>query len=146
MKAYANFVVKEFNLCLGYRGQASKVYSRNYRWETTDVMLQLGAKPKIEHRTRHAEGDWTVTMVDTGQTRMTGGRLGRVIPDLEDDSFRLTFGDRFRGGDSYASSRFHPKQGKLHTVNSVQPTGRPGADRTLKVFGGKCSAGTEKLL
>src|SRR5450432_2858017 len=87
MKNYAHYGHKEFILCLGYKGEAIKEYFRNYHWNTSDVTLSLGAKPKIKYHNQHDEEDWTVTMVDTGQNTMTGGRLKRVLPYIKDETF-----------------------------------------------------------
>ena len=73
MKTYAHYGHKEFILCLGYKGEAIKDYFRNYHWNTSDVTLGLGAKPQIKYHSQHAEEDWVVTMIDTGQNTMTGG-------------------------------------------------------------------------
>src|ERR1700744_2666761 len=68
MKYYAHFGHKEFILCLGYKGDIIKDYFRNYQWNTSDVTLKLGARPQIKYHNQHAEEDWSVTLVDTGQT------------------------------------------------------------------------------
>ena len=78
MKTYAHFGHKEFVLCLGYKGETIKEYFRNYHWNTSDVTLKLAATNQVS--SQHSEEDWTVTMIDTGQTTMTGGRLKRVLP------------------------------------------------------------------
>src|SRR5690242_11175075 len=83
MKTYAHYGHKEFILCLGYKGEAIKDYFRNYHWNTSDVTLSLGAKPKIKYHTKHSEKDWTVQLVDTGLNTMPGGRLRRVLPYLK---------------------------------------------------------------
>ena len=141
MKTYAHYGHKEFILCLGYKGEAIKEYFRNYHWNTSDVTLSLGAKPKIKYHTQHSEEDWTVTMIDTGQNTMTGGRLKRVLPYIKDDTFLLTYGDGVTDSDINASIAFHKKQKKILTVTAVQPPGRFG---DLEITNGAVTAFKEK--
>jgi glucose-1-phosphate cytidylyltransferase len=141
MKTYAHHGHKEFILCLGYKGEAIKDYFRNYHWNTSDVTLSLGAKPKIKYHTQHSEEDWTVTMIDTGQNTMTGGRLKRVLPYIKDDTFLLTYGDGVTDSDINASIAFHKKQKKILTITAVQPPGRFG---DLEITNGTVTAFKEK--
>lgn len=141
MKTYAHHGHKDFVLCLGYKGEAIKDYFRNYQWNTSDVTLRLGAKPQIKYHTQHSEEDWTVTMIDTGQNTMTGGRIKRVLPYIKDDTFLLTYGDGVTDSDINASIKFHRKQGKLLTMTAVQPPGRFG---DLEIKDGKVTAFKEK--
>ena len=141
MKSYAHYGHKEFILCLGYKGEAIKDYFRNYHWNTSDVTLSLGAKPQIKYHTQHSEEDWTVTMIDTGQNTMTGGRLQRVLPYLKDDTFLLTYGDGVTDSDINASIRFHQQQKKILTITAVQPPGRFG---DLEITNGAVTAFQEK--
>ncbi len=101
-------------------------YFRNYHWNTRYVTLSLGARPKIKYHNQHDEEDWVVTMVDTGQNTMTGGRLKRVLPHIEDETFLLTYGDGVTDSDINASIAFHKKQKKILTMTAVQPAGRFG--------------------
>jgi glucose-1-phosphate cytidylyltransferase len=141
MKTYAHYGHKEFILCLGYKGEAIKDYFRNYHWNTSDVTLKLGAKPQIKYHSKHSEEDWTVTMIDTGQNTMTGGRLKRVLPYVKDETFLLTYGDGVTDSDINASIKFHKKQGKILTMTAVQPPGRFG---DLEIADGKVTAFKEK--
>jgi glucose-1-phosphate cytidylyltransferase len=141
MKTYAHYGHKEFILCLGYKGEAIKDYFRNYHWNTSDVTLRLGAKPQIKYHTQHSEEDWTVTMIDTGQNTMTGGRIKRALAYVKDDTFLLTYGDGVTDSDINASIKFHEKQGKLLTMTAVQPPGRFG---DLEITDGKVTAFKEK--
>lgn len=141
MKTYAHYGHKEFILCLGYKGEAIKEYFRNYHWNTSDVTLTLGAKPKIQYHSQHDEEDWTVTMIDTGQGTMTGGRLKRVLPHIKDQTFLLTYGDGLTDSDINASIRFHQQQEKILTMTAVQPPGRFG---DLEIRDGKVTAFKEK--
>src|SRR5213596_2805100 len=110
MKTYAHFGHKDFILCLGYKGEIIKEYFRNYHWNTSDVTLRLGAKPQIKYHNQHDEEDWSVTLVDTGQATMTGGRLKRALKFIEEDSFLLTYGDGVTNSDINASIAFHRAQ------------------------------------
>src|SRR5947209_13062226 len=126
MKIYAHFGHKEFILCLGYKGEVIKDYFRNYHWNTSDVTLSLGAHPQIKYHNQHDEEDWTVTLVDTGQATMTGGRLKRVLPFIGEDNFLLTYGDGVTNSNINASIALHQQSKKVVTITAVQPTGRFG--------------------
>lgn len=127
MKTYAHHGHKDFILCLGYKGEMVKDYFRNYHWNTSDVTLRLGARPQINYHSGHAEEDWTVTMVDTGQETQTGGRLRRVLKFLDEEDFLLTYGDGLINSDITASIRFHRQHGGMATLTAVRPVGRFGA-------------------
>jgi glucose-1-phosphate cytidylyltransferase len=141
MKTYAHFGHKDFILCLGYKGDVIKEYFRNYHWNTSDVTLRLGARPHIKYHNQHDEEDWSVTLVDTGQATMTGGRLKRVLRFIEDDTFLLTYGDGVISSDINASIEFHKAHGKTVTITAVQPAGRFG---DLELDGPKVVAFREK--
>jgi glucose-1-phosphate cytidylyltransferase len=126
MKYYAAFGHKEFILCLGYKGEVIKDYFRNYNWNTSDVTLKLGRNPEIRYHSSHDEEDWTVTMIDTGQDTMTGGRIKRALTHIQDDTFLLTYGDGVTNSDINQSIEFHKEHGKLATVTAVKPSGRFG--------------------
>lgn len=141
MKTYAHYGHREFILCLGYKGEAIKDYFRNYHWNTSDVTLTLGAKPRIKYHNKHDEEDWVVTMIDTGQNTMTGGRLNRILPFIKDDTFLLTYGDGVSNSDINASIALHKKEKRILTVTAVQPAGRFG---DLEITDGKVTAFNEK--
>ncbi len=126
MKIYAHHGFREFILCLGHKGEYIKEYFRNYQWNTSDVTLKLGARPQIKYHNQHSEEDWTVTLVDTGQGTQTGGRLRRVLPHIESDTFLLTYGDGVTDSNIPESVDFHVKSGATMTVTAVQPPGRFG--------------------
>jgi glucose-1-phosphate cytidylyltransferase len=126
MKLYAHYGHKEFVLCLGYKGDVIKEYFRNYHWNTSDVTLRLGARPQIKYHNQHDEEDWVVTLVDTGLATMTGGRLKRVLPFIEEENFLLTYGDGVTNSDINASIAFHQQHKKTVTMTAVQPPGRFG--------------------
>ena len=141
MKTYAHYGHKDFILCLGYKGEVIKEYFRNYHWNTSDVTLRLGAKPQIKYHSQHDEADWCVTLVDTGQATMTGGRLKRVLHFIEEENFLATYGDGLIDSDINASIRFHEAQKKTVTITAVRPAGRFG---DLEITGDTVTAFKEK--
>jgi glucose-1-phosphate cytidylyltransferase len=141
MKLYAHHGHKDFILCLGYKGEVIKDYFRNYHWNTSDVTLRLGARPQIKYHNQHDEEDWSVTLIDTGQATMTGGRLKRVLPYIEEDTFLLTYGDGVTNSDIGASIAFHQQQKKIITITAVQPAARFG---DLEITGATVTAFKEK--
>ena len=126
MKIYAAHGHREFILCLGYKGEVIKDYFLNYQASVSDVTLRLGRSPSVEYHTSHDEEDWTVTMVDTGQKTMTGGRLQRALPFLRDEPFLLTYGDGVCTADINACVRFHREHGGIATLTAVTPLNRFG--------------------
>jgi glucose-1-phosphate cytidylyltransferase len=126
MKTYAYHGFKDFVLCLGYKGETIKEYFRNYLWNTSDVSLKLGAQPQIKYLNQHPEEDWTVTLVDTGQVTQTGGRLKRVLPYIDSDTFLLTYGDGVTDSNIRESVTAHQDNGAILTLTAVQPPGRFG--------------------
>jgi glucose-1-phosphate cytidylyltransferase len=126
MKFYAHFGHKEFILCLGYKGEVIKDYFRNYQWYNNDVTLRLGAAPKITYHNKHDEEDWQVTLLDTGQTTQTGGRVRRALAHIPDDEFLLTYGDGLCNVPVPELIQFHRRQGGIATLTAVRPSGRFG--------------------
>jgi len=90
------------------------------------VTLQLNSKPNVTYHTHHEEEHWTVTMVDTGQETQTGGRLRRVLPYIEDNTFLLTYGDGVTSSNINESIAFHQRMGGVATVTAVRPAARFG--------------------
>ncbi len=125
MKIYAAHGIEEFVICLGYKGYLIKEYFANYYLHTCDVSFDLASG----HREIHRSGTepWHVTLVDTGEQTMTGGRLKRVLPYLGDEDFCFTYGDGVADVDVKALIDFHREQGRRATVTAVQPPGRFGA-------------------
>jgi glucose-1-phosphate cytidylyltransferase len=126
MKCYAHYGFKEFILCLGYKGEVIKDYFRNYQWYNNDVTLRLGAAPKITYHNRHAEEDWQVTLLDTGQATQTGGRVLRAMAHIPDDEFLLTYGDGLCNVPIPELLEFHRSRQALATITAVKPSGRFG--------------------
>jgi glucose-1-phosphate cytidylyltransferase len=126
MKHYAAHGHTEFILCLGYKGEIIKNFFLNYHANTSDVTLKLGASPQISYLSRHDEEDWTVTMIDTGDKTMTGGRLKRVLPLIPEDEFLLTYGDGVSDVNITELLEFHRRKKATVTLTAVRPTGRFG--------------------
>jgi glucose-1-phosphate cytidylyltransferase len=125
MKMYASHGVTEFILCLGYKGYLIKEFFANYFLHTSDVTIDL-ANNGMEVHQRTAE-PWKVTMVDTGEATMTGGRLKRIAQHLSGEDFCFTYGDGVSDVNITELISFHRRNGRLATVTAVQPPGRFGA-------------------
>lgn len=125
MKAYSAHGVNEFIVCLGYRGYMIKEYFANYFLHTSDVTFDM-VHNKMEVHQNSAE-PWKVTLVDTGENTMTGGRLKRVAQYLDGEHFCFTYGDGVGDVDITREIAFHKAQGTLATLTATQPPGRFGA-------------------
>ena len=125
MKIYAAHGIEEFVICLGYKGYLIKEYFANYHLHTCDVTFDLRGGDTEVHRS--ATEPWRVTLVDTGEQTMTGGRLKRVLPYLGEEDFCFTYGDGVADIDISALLAFHRRQSTLATVTAIQPPGRFGA-------------------
>ena len=124
MKMYAAHGVKEFIVCLGYKGHLIKEFFANYALRMSNVTFDL-ANSAIKVNNNESE-DWRVTLVDTGEATMTGGRLARVLPHIQGDAFCMTYGDGVSDVDIAAGIAFHRAHGKLATVTAVYPPRRFG--------------------
>ncbi|MBL8458229.1 MAG: glucose-1-phosphate cytidylyltransferase, partial [Zoogloea sp.] len=134
--------IHDFVICCGYMGYVIKEYFANYFLHMSDVTFDM-THNRMEIHERHAE-PWRVTLVDTGDTTQTGGRLGRVRQYLEnEEAFCFTYGDGVADIDISAELAFHHAHGKLATVAAVQPPGRFGS---LELKGDAVSAFVEKPL
>ncbi len=140
MKLYSAHGVNDFIVCLGYRGYVIKEYFANYFLHMSDVTFDM-ANNNMQVHQGHAE-PWSVTLVDTGDRTMTGGRLRRVSDYLRGErEFCLTYGDGLSDVNIGAEIEFHRSHGKLATVLAVRPPGRYGA---LRLDGGKVDSFEEK--
>ena len=140
LKMYSAHGVNEFVICCGYRGYLIKEYFANYFLHMSDVTFDM-ANNQMEVHSKHAE-PWRVTLVDTGDETLTGGRLRRVTDYVkDDDAFCFTYGDGVSNVDISKSIAFHKEHGKLATVTAVQPPGRFGA---LQLNGAVVEGFTEK--
>jgi glucose-1-phosphate cytidylyltransferase len=126
MKAYSAHGINEFIVCCGYKGYMIKEYFANYFLHMSDVTFDMRNNHMEVHQ-HHAE-PWRVTLVDTGDYTMTGGRLKRVSEYIKDESaFCFTYGDGVADIDISALVDFHRQHGKKATVTAVQPQGRYGS-------------------
>lgn len=139
LKIFSHYGIHDFVICLGYKGYLIKEYFANYFLHTSDVTFDIAANRMDVHE-RHAE-PWRVTLVDTGETTQTGGRLKRVAEYLGEETFCFTYGDGVGDVDVRALVGFHRKQGRIATVTAVQPAGRFGA---LDIEGQKITRFEEK--
>ena len=124
LKLYAHHGITDFVICCGYKGYVIKEYFANYFLHSSDVTFDL-ASGQMEVLRREAE-PWRVTLVDTGASTSTGGRLKRVAHHIADAPFCLTYGDGVGDVDIAATIDYHRNHGRLATVTAVQPPGRYG--------------------
>lgn len=129
MKIYSAHGIKDFIICCGYKGYIIKEYFANYFLHMSDVTFDM-VENRMEVHQRHVE-PWKVTLVDTGEETLTGGRLKRIAKYLEDEeAFCFTYGDGVSDIDITEEIAFHKRHGKMATVAAVQPPGRYGAIQT----------------
>ena len=127
MKLYASHGLKDFILCLGYKGHLIKDYFLNYKTFGSDLRVELGASSAgIEYLNKNGAEDWRVTLVETGQRAMTGARVARAAQYVTADTFCLTYGDGIGDIDITKLLAYHRRHGKLATVTGVRPPGRFG--------------------
>ena len=127
MKIYSAHGINEFVVCLGYKGYLIKEYFANYFLHTSDVTFDM-QNNKMEVHQNNSE-PWKVTLVDTGDDSMTGGRLKRVRKFLGHDDFCFTYGDGVSDIDIGKAIKFHKSQNTLATLTAVQPPGRSAGVR-----------------
>ena len=139
MKIYSHYGINDFVICLGYKGYVIKEYFANYFLHMSDVTFDMSGNEMEVHQ-RNVE-PWRVTLVDTGEKTLTGGRLKRVANYIGSESFCLTYGDGVADVDVGALVDFHKKHGNKATVTAIQPPGRYGA---LNLDGSAVSSFQEK--
>lgn len=139
MKIYSHYGIHDFIICLGYKGYIIKEYFANYFLHMSDVTFDIANNKMEVHQ--HTAEPWKVTLVNTGDQTMTGGRLKQVAPYLDDEPFCFTYGDGVTDADIGALIQFHEQQGTLATVTAVQPPGRFGS---LNMTGDKIDSFEEK--
>ena len=140
MKIYSTHGVNDFIICCGYRGYVIKEYFANYSLHMSDITFDL-AENTVHVQKERAE-PWKVTLIDTGEDTLTGGRIKRVAECVEGESeFCMTYGDGLSDVDISATIRFHREHGRLATVTAVKPPGRFGA---LELAGEKVTGFMEK--
>jgi glucose-1-phosphate cytidylyltransferase len=125
MKIYSHYGVNDFIICCGYKGYIVKEYFANYFLHMSDVTFDT-ANNTMEVHQRHVE-PWRVTLIDTGQDTLTGGRLKRVRAHIGQETFCFTYGDGLADINIRALVDFHKKHGKQATVTAILPPGRYGA-------------------
>lgn len=124
LKIYSAHGINDFVICAGYKGYMIKEYFANYFLHMSDVTFDMRDNTMEVHNKRSEP--WRITIVDTGDDSMTGGRIKRIAPYI-DDTFCLTYGDGVADIDVTALIAFHKNHGKQATLTAVQPSGRFGA-------------------
>ena len=137
MKMYSHYGINDFIVCCGYKGYVIKEYFANYFLHMSDITFDIKNNSMEVHQ--HYSEPWKVTLIDTGEQTMTGGRLKRVQQYVEnEESFCMTYGDGVSNIDIAALIKFHKEQGLLATLTAVYPPGRFGAldirDHKVKTF------------
>ncbi len=126
MKIYSAHGINEFIICLGYKGYVIKEYFSNYFLHTSDVTFDLGRNAMEIHLSKSEP--WRVTLIDTGEHSMTGGRLRRAIKYMDpDETFCMTYGDGVADIDLTSLIEYHRRSGRMATVTGMRPPGRFGA-------------------
>lgn len=125
LKIYSHYGIRDFVICLGYKGYIVKEYFANYFLHMSDVTFDM-ANNQMEVHQKYAE-PWRITLVNTGEETLTGGRLKNVQQYVGDETFCFTYGDGVADIDIAAQIAFHRQHGKLATVTAIQPPGRYGA-------------------
>ena len=139
MKIYSYYGVNDFVICLGYKGYVIKEYFSNYYLHMADVTFDMRDNTTTIHE--NSSEPWKVTLVDTGEASMTGGRLRRIRKYLGQEDFCFTYGDGLADIDIDKLVGFHRQSGRLATVSIIQPPGRFG---TVKTEGDAVEAFIEK--
>ena len=124
MKHYGHYAFREFVIALGYRGEAIKRYFLDYQRLTGNMTLDL-KRGEIMTRDEQCE-DWIVQLIDTGAATQTGGRIKRLRPLLQDETFMVTYGDGVCNLDLLKLLEFHRRNGRIATVTAVRPPSRFG--------------------
>ena len=124
MKIYSTYGIHDFVICCGYKGYMIKEYFANYFLHNSDVTFDLGKNSLQVHE--NTSEPWRVTLVDTGDTTATGGRLRRIRPYLDDEDFCFTYGDGVSNVAVDELVTFHRKEGRLATMTAIQPPSKYG--------------------
>lgn len=125
LKIYSSHGINDFIICAGYKGYVIKEYFNNYFLHMSDVSFDMASNSMEVHR-KNAE-PWRITIIDTGESTMTGGRLKRVADFLDEGTFCFTYGDGVGDIDISSLIKFHKSHGREATLTAVQPPGRYGA-------------------
>ncbi len=125
MKIYSHYGLKDFVLCLGYKGNMIKEYFMDYELLNSDFTIELGSKNTEVHNS-HDERGWRVTLAQTGESAMTGARIKRIEKYIDGDTFCLTYGDGLADIDISKLLEFHRAHGRIGTITGVHPPSRFG--------------------
>ena len=125
MKIYSRYSHRDFVICLGYKGEMIRNYFLNYETQNRDFAITLGSG-KVEILGNHTEEGWRVTLAETGDQTMTGGRIKRIERYVGRSTFMATYGDGVADMDLESLLAFHRRQGKFATVTAVRPSSRYG--------------------
>jgi glucose-1-phosphate cytidylyltransferase len=139
MKIYSYYGINEFIICCGYKGYMIKEYFANYLLHMSDVTIDIERDTIAIHN--HKAEPWCITLVETGESTQTGGRLKRVANYIKGNYFCMTYGDGLSSVNIAETIKFHESHGKLATMTAVQPPGRFGA---LKLSGSSVENFLEK--
>ncbi len=126
MKTFDHYGLNKFVVCLGYKGNVIKEFFLNYRAMTNDLTITLGSTKQVTYHENVIESPMTVTLAETGLETMTGGRIKRIEPYIEDELFMVTYGDGLIDVNIADLIKFHKSHGKLATVTTVKPVSRFG--------------------
>lgn len=126
MKIYSTYGFNDFILCLGYKGEVIRNYFMQYDIQNSDFTIHLGTKKIVTHAANHDEGDWRVTLAETGPNTMTGGRIKRIERYISGDTFMATYGDGVADINIPALLNFHYEMDCIATVTGVHPVARFG--------------------
>ena len=127
MKTLSHQGLKDFVVCLGYKGEQIKDYFINYETRANDVVVKLGSNDISVKDSNSENEDWSITLANTGQNTMTGGRIFKIRDYVKNERFLCTYGDGLANIDLGKLLSFHVKHGKIATVTAVRPTTRFGA-------------------
>ena len=141
MKFYASYGIKEFILCVGYKGNLIKEFFHNYNLHTSDLMINLKNNKKKFYKNK--KDDWKITIIDTGLDTLTGGRIKRIKKYIKGNHFCLTYGDGLSDINLKKLIEFHKKHKKSATVTTVKPLGKFGA---ISLSGDNVKKFQEKLI
>jgi len=137
MKNYSHFGFNDFIICLGYKGYMIKEYFANYNLHMSDVTIDIKNNSMETHH--NFSEPWKVSLIDTGDTTMTGGRVKRIHPYIGDEPFMLTYGDGVSDVNIPELLKFHSAKRKIGTLTAIRPPGRFGVldirnDQTITSF------------
>jgi glucose-1-phosphate cytidylyltransferase len=142
MRTYATQGHTEFILCLGHKGEVIKDWFKSLHWATSDITMTIGDLQSTQFHSEMVEKGWKVTLADTGEETMTGGRIKRIQKFLGDaPEFLMTYGDGVGNIDINKAIKQHRESGKILTLTGVRPPGRWGE---IQVEGGKVTSFSEK--